>query len=458
MNWLDDAAARLDRAVDDFVERHRVPGCIYGVVVDGALERWRAHGVADLETRRSAEDRTLHRIASITKTFTGTAVLQLRDRGRLELEDPIVAHLPELRSMRNRHGPIESITLRRMLMHDSGLVGEPPTMDLAADVTPSLAEILASASLVEVAIPPATAYKYSNLAFALLGEVVQRVSNRPFRRWITEEIAAPLGMNDTIFEPDDARRERVARGYNARTFSDDLELATDRLKFTDGDGGLFSTVADLARWIAFQTSEDDSPVLALGTRREMHNARLLTDESWTEAQGLAWYVTRHADHDYVGHAGLINGFSSRVAFSPTEGFGIVVLVNGVAPVSELALELAHRVRTACPPRSTPRVPPRPVPDRFARLLGLYRARDFGDEARIEWRSNELVLVFAEEREHPRSLEETTSPATFVVHGRREAGETLRVLETSRGEVSGLLLSGYPFDRLAPVEPRLPPSA
>ncbi len=123
------AAAKGDaylEATAAFVKEHRLPGAAVGVVVGDELVWSAGFGYADVDTARPHDAQTLFRIASITKTFTATAILQLRDDGLLHLDDPAVSYLPELREARSPFGAIETVTIRRMLSHESGLMGDPP--------------------------------------------------------------------------------------------------------------------------------------------------------------------------------------------------------------------------------------------------------------------------------------------------------------------------------------------
>jgi CubicO group peptidase (beta-lactamase class C family) len=126
MDPIGDVAAKLQAKVASFVKEHRLAGAAAGIVHGDSLVWFGGAGFADIAARRVPEVTTLYRVASITKTFTGTAILQLRDEGMLHLDDPAVAHLPELASMTNPFGPIESLTIRRMLSHESGLQGDQP--------------------------------------------------------------------------------------------------------------------------------------------------------------------------------------------------------------------------------------------------------------------------------------------------------------------------------------------
>ena len=126
---LEDLAPKFEQTVAAFVKDKRLPGAMAGVVHGNELVWSGGYGFADVAARRAPDAATLYRIASITKTFTATAIMQLRDEGKLHLDDPAVAYLPELRDAVSPFGLVETITIRRMLSHESGLVGDPPRTD-----------------------------------------------------------------------------------------------------------------------------------------------------------------------------------------------------------------------------------------------------------------------------------------------------------------------------------------
>jgi D-alanyl-D-alanine carboxypeptidase len=147
------------------VKENRLPGAAVGVVHGDELVWSSGVGFADVASRRAPDASTLYRIASITKTLTGTAIMQLRDEGRLHLDDPIVAHIPELRNAQNPFGPIETITIRRMLSHESGLMSEPPGTDWSVPTYEGVVERnLARPEEIGARVAPNTQWKYSNLA------------------------------------------------------------------------------------------------------------------------------------------------------------------------------------------------------------------------------------------------------------------------------------------------------
>ena len=120
---------RLEAIAASFVTEHRLPGAAVGIVRDGGLAWSHGYGFADRDAGRRPDAHTLYRVASITKTFTASSILQLRDAGRLRLDDPLVLHVPEAAAITNPFGPVEDITLRRLLMHTSGMQGEHPIDD-----------------------------------------------------------------------------------------------------------------------------------------------------------------------------------------------------------------------------------------------------------------------------------------------------------------------------------------
>jgi CubicO group peptidase (beta-lactamase class C family) len=180
----------------------------------------------------------------------------------------------------------------------------------------------------------------------MLGEIVARISETRYPQYVAEHILAPLGMVSTGFEPlAPELAGRCAVGYAGRAFSDELAIAPS-MPLLWAEGGLWSTVSDLARWLSFPlaahpgvTADDaqaESPVLAAATRREMHKPRYLSDEEWSNAWGISWYSARKDDVTWVQHSGGLPGFESNVCFDRGSRLGAIALVNGGADAAELA--------------------------------------------------------------------------------------------------------------------------
>lgn len=450
----------LDATVAAFVSANRLPGASVGIVVDQGLA-WSTSVRAVDDDRMGAPDNgTLYRIASITKTFTATAIIQLRDEGRLALDDPLTRHLPECAAVRNPFGPIEQVTLRRILRHTSGLQVEAPGPDPRQVARPTMAETLAVLDRAIIAIPPDTAYKYSNLGFDLLGEVICRIAGRDFGDYLEAGILGPLGMTTTSLEPPPEVADRRARGYDPALSNASFRPARVLGPGSgDASGGLWSSVDDLARWLAQQFRTDAASgrgpgqVLAGASLAEMHRAAFVSEPDLTAAQGLGWKIGRHGETVLVGHGGLLNGFNTRIDFSPDDRVGAIVLFNGIgipqsaADLSRSLLSLVvPAVRSAPRPEASRGKPSAVLPEAWGELVGRYVDAPFGEAISIELRDRGLVLV-NEEDGRIQALVPTDDPVRFRFTAGRRAGEDLLFLRDDRGVIDGLNAAGDPMIRL-----------
>jgi CubicO group peptidase (beta-lactamase class C family) len=460
---LTGAEAELDARVSEFVAEHRLPGAMAGVIAGGALAWSAGARFADVARRRAPDPATLYRIASITKTFTATAIMRLAEAGRLHLDDPAVAHLPELRQASSPFGPIETVTIRRLLAHQAGLPVDPPGTDLSEPVYEGLAErSLARAGELAPRIPPEANHKYSNLGYQLLGEIVARVSGTPYTDYVRETILAPLGLADTAFEPlPPELAARRATGYQDRTFSDQLEVAPAFPAFW-AEGGLWSCLADVARWVSFQLTAYEpspydsepaaAPVLSQDTLRAMHQPHYLIDDAWTQARGIGWFAVRREDAVWIQHSGGLPGYRSNACFDRGSGVGAVVLINGGGDAAALAMDLAGIARGAVLARPRVIEPSAPVPEDWRPLLGLYATALGPDEVdhvlRLEWRDGHLTFVDpADPAWHP-VLEPAGEPDVFVVGpGHRQSGELVRFGRRADGRVMSAFVAEFTLVRL-----------
>jgi CubicO group peptidase (beta-lactamase class C family) len=452
-------AAEFEAKLAAFVKDKRLYGAAAGVVHGDELAWSGGAGFADVATGRPAAADTLFRIASITKTFTGTAIMQLRDGGKLDLDDPAVQWLPELTASGTPQA-IGRITIRQLLSHESGLMSEPPDTDwtlLSPAYQAVAAENLARAAEIIAVIGPNMQTKYCNLGYQLLGEIVHRASGTPYPAYVRREILDPLGLSGTAFEPvDDALAARCATGYSARAFSDELEIAPHVDAWAEG--GLWSSVEDLGRWLSFQLrahddQPEDSPVLAAESRRAMHRPRYLTDETWTQAWGISWYAARKEGVTWVQHSGGLHGFTSNACFDREHKVGAVVLLNGEAEAPALAMELAaigRRLAQAAPPKLAL---PQAAPEEYKPLLGLYCFPGSAELRQLEWRDGKLAVLNPADRAESMPLLPAGDRDTFVVGpGFRDSGETVRFSRQATGQIASVYIGSSTLLRLDPVAP------
>ena len=372
-----DRGAEYEAKAASFVKENRLPGAAVGIVHEDKLVWSKGIGFADLKKKRPADPKTLYRIASITKTFTAAAVMQLRDEGKLALDDPLVNYLPELAAARSTFTPIEGLTIRRLLSHESGLQSEPPDADFSLVLYESEAVAnLARAADISLTVPPNTQWKYSNLGYQLLGELVARVSGMTYARYIRSRILTPLKMASTALDPLPQRlRARKAVGYEPRFLSDELDPAPPDPGVFQAEGGLWSCVEDLARWLSCQF--DPEPVLSELTAAEMHKPRYLVDPEWTRAWAIGWYARRQDDLVWIMHSGGHYGFITNACFDPKEKVGAIALLNGFGNATGLAMDLGKIAREAVKAAAPKIEAPAPLPKKWRDLVGLYVMQHFG---------------------------------------------------------------------------------
>jgi CubicO group peptidase (beta-lactamase class C family) len=383
-------------------------------------------GLADIESGREATPDTQYAIASITKTFVARAILILRDEGALKLDDPLGSYMPEAER--------EGVTIRRALAHLSGVQREPPgdvweTMDF-----PDRERLLAQLAEAEQVLEPATSWHYSNLAYALLGEVIERASGTPATDFIQARILDPLGLERTTWGPG----ENAATGYFVERFADVAvpETAPDK-KAIAAAGGLFSTVGDLARWGAFLLEQD-----------EMHTVQVMASpERWLLAWGLGLMLHRRGERLFAGHDGGAVGHSSFLTYSRAERVGTVLLTNTENPsMSFDPVSLTEKAAEAMPAEQEPWQPGPPLPPELEGVPGIWWGE--GVDWWFEWRGGSLEARRPGPKVETRTLFERENDDVYRTVSGRERGELLRIVRDEDGRPVKLYWATYPFTRTA----------
>ncbi|MCC6929893.1 MAG: beta-lactamase family protein [Gemmatimonadaceae bacterium] len=333
----------IDRLMRDFAERSHVPGIAYGVVIDGRVAHVGVSGLRDVVANAPVDTASVFRIASMTKSFTAAAILQLRDAGRLALDDPAERYIPELRGLRYPSSDAPRVTIRHLLSHSEGFPEDNPWGDQQLSATDA-----AMSRMMKEGIPfstaPGTAYEYSNFGFAILGRIVTRVSGIPYTRYVRERILLPLGMTVTTLEARNVPASRLAHGYRRQD-----ERWLEEAQLPDGSfgsmGGMLTSVADLSRWVAFLLDAwpprdgDEGRVLSRASRREMQQvwryngasaARDPSGRTTLSAGGYGYGLGVRTTCRFrisVAHSGGLPGFGSQMRWLPEHGVGIVAMGN-----------------------------------------------------------------------------------------------------------------------------------
>lgn len=334
MTVADDAGVRsaiglLSAWIESQLAYSGLPGLSIGVVHDQEAVWAAGFGRAALAPERAATPDTLYRIASITKLFTATAIMQLRDAGKLRLDDPVVQHLPWFRL--GGAGPdAPPITIRHLLTHTAGLPREAGLPYWTDGRFPTAVQVRARLPEQSAALPVDTEWKYSNLGLALAGEIVAAVSGRPYPAYVTEHVLEPLGMRRTWVTAPPADHPDLATGYGRRLPAGARPVAP----FTDCDGitpaaNMTTCVSDLARFAMLQFRDlpaGGAQVLRGGTLRDMQRVHWL-EPDWEAGWGLGFRVTRVRGKTYVGHGGSLRGYRTLLQLCPADRVGVIVLTN-----------------------------------------------------------------------------------------------------------------------------------
>ena len=395
-----------------------------------------AVGLADVEARREATTDDQYMVGSITKTFTAAAVMQLVEAGEIDLDDPLERHLPGA-----AHG---STRIGRMLSHLSGLQREPGEVWESLDF-PSREELVAGLADAEQVLSPGERWHYSNLAFALLGEIVARRSGIEFERYVEERLLEPVGLERTTWRP----AEPAARGYHVEPYADvvRVEPRVDKRAFAAA-GALWSTASDLCRWAAFLADPDPS-VLSVASVEAMRALQVMAEpDRWSAGYGRGLQLVRDGDRVFAGHGGATIGFRAGMLFAPRERIAAAALANsGTSMELDVALEL---LRTALDRFPAAQEPWRSgdVPPEIAALLGPWWSE--GEQFVFRFAAGRLEAKSASAPDwRPSAVLEPDGPDRYRVVSGPEQGERLRVVRDDGGTPVKLYLATYPFTR----EPR-----
>ncbi len=333
----------MARTVNEVLNRWPAAGLAVGVVRDGSLAWFHGHGLADVGSSTPVTDETVFRIDSITKTMTAIAVMQLWERGLVDLDAPADEYLhafPLVVAKAVRRKP----TLRHLLTHTAGVRAVRTATDLLRPAlgwgspvgrpVPSPAEYYRKGLHVDV--EPGSRWAYSNHGFTALGQVVEDVTGIPYRRYLRERVFDPLGMEHSDLIRSERVRQGLATGYAVR--SGGLVEVTDREVVTAGGGAVFSTTRDLAQFVAALLgggTNRHGTVLSPETLEEMFKPHYQPDPR-LPGMGLGFFRQDVGGHRVVSHDGIWHGFHSAMALAPAAGVGVVALAN-TGPFSPLAV-------------------------------------------------------------------------------------------------------------------------
>ena len=339
------ALSAFDRFFDARLTEQGIVGASFVLVRGDRVAHARTFGFADLESRRPVDADTIFHWASITKTFTAIAIMQLRDRGLLSLDDAIVKYLPELRQVHNPYGSMDAITLRMLMSHSAGFRASTwpwgGDQDWHPFEPPGWAQVSAMLPYTKIEFPPGSKYSYSNPGIIFLGRVIELLTGDDYEVYVDKNILKPLEMYRSFF---DAAPYHLAAHRSHSYFWKNGAPAEARFDFNTGitvsNGGLNAPLTDMAKYMGF--------LIGNPARRAVYDGVLLRtslEEMWkpvvpavpaegTDQQGakmgLCFFLEEHGGLAFVAHSGSQNAFISHFYVNVANRTAYVVAFNTVA--------------------------------------------------------------------------------------------------------------------------------
>jgi CubicO group peptidase (beta-lactamase class C family) len=333
------------RSFDEWARQDSVVGGAVLFVSRGRVLAHHVFGQADRDRGQPVTERTIFHYGSITKTLTAVAIMQLRDRGLVRLDDPITRYVPELAQVRNPYGSMNDVTIRMLLSHSSGFQNptwpyrryehwepfEPTRWD----------QLVAMMPYQQLLFAPGSRYGYSNPAFIYLARVIERTSGDAWQSYVYKNLWLPLGITESYFAATPWHlAQRRSNNYTVQRDSGGVggvgreRVVANGRDFDPGitipNGGWNAPLADLVRWTAFLTgAAGGDTVLRRATLEEMWRPVVLADSATGEAMGLSFFVRERVGGGarVVGHTGSQAGFRSFVYFDPASGAAVIGVVN-----------------------------------------------------------------------------------------------------------------------------------
>ncbi len=314
-----------------------VVGGAIAFVRGNQIEHFAGHGYADRAQKRLVDRDTIFHWASCTKTFTGIAVMQLRDRGKLRLEQPIVDTVPELRAVRDPFGPITAITLQHLMTHSGGFrAGTWPwggDKDWHPHEPTQWSQLVAMLPYTEVEFAPGTKFSYSNPGIVFLGRTIEALTGDEYEVHMEKNVLRPLGMGRSYFDTTPWHLQRfrshsyAGKGDAAKDEGPDFDTG-----ITVSNGGLNAPIVDMAKYVAFllgacEPGSDAAAVLARPSLQAMWEPVLPTRADGSEHIGLCFFVQERGGSRFATHTGGQRDFITFFYVHPASRTGAVGAFN-----------------------------------------------------------------------------------------------------------------------------------
>jgi CubicO group peptidase (beta-lactamase class C family) len=335
------------------LRKNGIVGSSFMLVHDGQVIAQEYYGLANQEKHQPVDEYTIYHWASITKTFTGIAIMQLRDRGFLKLDDPIIKYLPELNAVHNAFGDISSITIKHLMTHSSGF--RAPTWPWGGDKDwhphePQYwSQLVAMMPYTEILFEPGSKFSYSNPGIIFLGRVIELISKEDYEVYLDKNIFNPLEMYRAYFDttPPHLLKHRSHSYYLKDGVQTPGRFDADT-GITVSNGGLNAPLPDMVKYLNFlsgdaKKAEIYNLVLKRSSLEEMFQPQINIDQSAMvepegqdrkNAMGLNFFIEDNFGQHFIGHSGNQNGFIAHFYLRPDTRTAYLIAFNTYAEATE----------------------------------------------------------------------------------------------------------------------------
>lgn len=315
--------SRLGEYVTRLMQRNRVPGAAVGILHRGETLAT-GFGVTSVEHPLPVTDESLFQIGSITKTFTGTAIMNLVERGRLDLDATVRTYVPDF-AVADETASVQA-TIRHLLTHTGGWAGD--FFHATGAGKDALARYVTDMAELPQLAPIGSLWSYNNAGFSLAGYIIERVVGSSYEVALKDLVLEPLGLQNSFFDPGDVMTHRFAVGHNVVEGEAHVARPWPLERSTNPAGGIASTVQDLLHYARFHLEYsrlDDASLLSPDSIAKMQSPHvtLWGDEAW----GLTWAIRQVDGTREISHSGGTNGQISLLALIPEHGFALAILTN-----------------------------------------------------------------------------------------------------------------------------------
>jgi CubicO group peptidase (beta-lactamase class C family)/D-alanyl-D-alanine dipeptidase len=339
-------ANQLSARIEQEMQEKQLPAMSIALIDDQSIVWAQGFGFEDAQKKMPATAHTVYRVGSVCKLFTDIAVMQMVERGRLDLDAPVAHYLAGF-APRNSFGG--DITLRELMSHRSGLVREPPVGHYFDDSAPSLRATIESLNQTSLVFAPGTHTKYSNAGVATVGYALQQTAKQAYPAYLKSALLEPLGMNESAFAPEDALRKHLAAAY--MWSHDGLLFPAPSFQLGEGPAGaMYSTVTDLGKFLSVLFANGHAAsgqIIRPETLREMWTPQFAKAGD-ASSFGIGFRLSRLESEREIGHGGAIYGFATQLSALPDAKLGAVVIttMDGANAVTAHIAEDALRLMLA----------------------------------------------------------------------------------------------------------------